>query len=92
MFKILNYLGVIKVLNWLKPTVEGNDGKASARRLTLLSINILFILGNIQAFYVINNTSLIYDVLVLDAIFILVLFGIVSIDNIITLIKMKNGG
>ncbi len=91
MIKFLDFLGIITILTWLRPTVEGNDGKASARRITLFIITVLFVLGNLQVFYVMKETALVRDVLIIDAIFILILFGIVSVDNIITIIKLKSG-
>jgi hypothetical protein len=90
MFRLIHFFGIDSIWNWLRPTVEGDDGKASARRLSAYVIMILFILGNIQAFYVIKDKDLVFDVLILDAVFILVLFGILTIQNVITLYRIKN--
>ncbi len=90
MFKLIEFLGGDIIWKWLKPTFESEDGKASARRLTAYIITILFVLGNIQVFYVIKDDTLVFDTLVLDAVFILVLFGILTIQNIITLYRIKN--
>jgi hypothetical protein len=90
MLKVLSFLGIDSVWNWLRPTVEGEDGKSSARRITAFIVTALYVLGNIQVFYIIKDTSLVMDVLILDAVFILVLFGIITIQNILTFFKMKN--
>lgn len=91
MLKLIEFFGIDVIWKWFKPTFEGDDGKASARKLTVYVITLLFVLGNIQVFFVIKDKSLVFDVLLLDAIFILILFGIVTIQNIITLFKIKNG-
>ncbi len=88
MFRIIQFFGIDSLWKWVRPTLEGDDGKASARRLSIYIIMVLFILGNIQAFYIIQDKDLVFDVLLLDVVFILILFGIVTIQNVITLFKI----
>lgn len=91
MKKILAYLGWYKFLNWLRPTLEDENGKASSKKITALLICLLYIIGNYYVFSTHDkNADLIFKVLVLDACFILVLFGIVTTQNLITLFKIKN--
>lgn len=90
MLNFIKFLGIDVLWEWLRPTVEGEDGKSLARRITAFVVTVLYVLGNIQVFYVIKETTLVVDVLILDAVFILVLFGILTIQNIITLYRIKN--
>ena len=91
MFRFITFIGLDIIWGWIRPTFQGEDGKASSRKLTVYVVTILFILGNIQVFFVIKDKSLVFDVLLLDATFILILFGIITIQNIITLFKIKSG-
>ncbi len=90
MLKVFKFFGLDSVWNWLRPTLEGDDNKSSARRITAFIITTLYVLGNIQVFYIIKETQLIMEVLILDAVFILVLFGIITIQNILTFLQMRN--
>lgn len=79
-----------KFLIWLKPTVEGDDGKSSARRLTAFWIVFLYTIGNGLMFYRCEDWMVLLYLLVIDAIFILMLFGIITVSNLITFWKIKN--
>ena len=90
MFKIIHFFGIDSIWKWLKPTFEGDDGKASSKKLTTYVISLLFILGHIQVYFVINDIELIKHALNLDAIMLSVLIGIFTVQNIFTFMKLKN--
>lgn len=91
MFKLIEFFGVDILWKWLKPTFEGDDGKASSKKLTTYVIVVLFILGHIQVYYVINNIQLIEHTLNLDALMLSVLIGIFTVQNVFTFMKLRNG-
>lgn len=88
MMKLFNFL--LKPLIWLKPTLEGDDNKSSARRITAFLICGLYTYGHYIIFKISTDFSVLFNVLILDALFILVLFGIITVQNLITLVKAKN--
>lgn len=86
---IINYLlslfGVDKLINYLKPSIEDDTTKqASAKRLTALMICSLYAVGHYHVFQTNTDSDLLFKVMVLDAVFILVLFGIVTTQNLLT--------
>lgn len=95
-----------KLIEFLKPSLLGNDGKASARSLTnawivvivtALSANHIYLTNYIIKQTVPNNTVIniidanTYLILVLCA-FIGVLFGIIAFQSITELVRTVRGG
>ena len=84
------------LINWIKPSVEGKDGKASARALTniwyvflntILSIGALYLVNyivtadkvNVEA---VNALWVLIRLILIFNITILIIFGIVTAQNI----------
>jgi len=88
MIKLFNFL--LTPWRWLKPTLEGDDNKSSARRITAFVICVLYFYGHYKIFQISTDFDVLFKVLILDALFILVLFGIITVQNLIMLFKIKN--
>lgn len=70
-------------INWIKPSFEGSDGKASSRKLSAFVVLNVYVVSRIL--YSLKASDPIYQfyALALDAAFTLLLFGIVTAANII---------
>jgi len=77
-----------RILQWLRPSLEGDDGKASYRRLSAWAILMLMIYMTAAG----KLTTMIgLYILITHAVVFLLLVGIITADNIITLVnKYKN--
>lgn len=94
-----------KFIEWLKASLEGNDGKSSAKMLTLLwavvLVTALHVVFMIIAFRVVEKTAptqasldtmdRIRDLIALDWIILLILFGVATIASIIQIFKLFRG-
>lgn len=77
-----------RIIQWLKPSLEGDDNKSSYRRLSALVI--LMLMTYVTAAGKITTMIGLY-VLMTHAVVFLLLVGIITADNIITLVnKYKN--
>ena len=88
MLEILKFLGINLIWTWLKPTLEDDNGKASSKKLTAYLVSMLFTIGNIRVFYTMKDDNMVLFTLIIDATFILILFGIIAIKDIITLYRI----
>lgn len=94
-----------KIIKWLKPSVEGLDGKASARALTnswyvflntILSLGVLYLVyivvksDKVNSEAVLAIKSLIWLIVIYN-ITILLIFGIVTIQNVTQLTRAFKG-
>ncbi len=89
MFRFLKTI-IFGIFKWVRPTLEGDDGKASARRITAYLITFLYASGHSYVFLKTTDGELLFKVLFLDMMFILLLFGILTIQNLIMLWKLNN--
>ena len=95
MYWLLNKLGLMQFILWIKPTLEGTDGKASFRRISALILMTIFVIGCSQVFmHTFKNPNtdafnLMFNVLCLIAIFFCVVTAIVSAQIITELLKSK---
>jgi heme/copper-type cytochrome/quinol oxidase subunit 2 len=92
-------------INWLRPTVEGKDGKSSARALTnvwyvvlnsILSLGVLYLVYFIIKSDKINDQAVnaIWALIWLIAIYnltVLAIFGIVTAQNLTELARIARG-
>lgn len=89
---ILRFLSIDKLITWLRPTLEGEDGKSSARRMTSLLVVFLYIIGHIHFFKEIKDAYWLIRLILIDATFICVLFSIINLQQLLTFfIKVKSG-
>lgn len=89
---LLRWLGLDSAIKWMKPSFEGDDNKSSARRLTTFLIVTLYVIGHVQFFRKINDPYWLIRLILIDAIFICVLFSIINLQQLLTIfIKAKNG-
>jgi hypothetical protein len=90
--KLLKFFGLDALVAWFRPSFEGDDGKSSARRLTSFLIVILYIIGHIRFFKEIVDPYWLIRLILVDAMFICVLFSIINLQQLLTVfIKVKNG-
>jgi hypothetical protein len=95
MYWLLSKLGLMQFLVWIKPTLEGTDGKASFRRISALILMTIFVIGCSVVFkhtfeHPNNNTfDLMFSVLCLIALFFCVVTAIVSAQILTELVKSK---
>jgi hypothetical protein len=94
-----------KIIKWLKPSFEGADGKSSARALTngwyvflntILSLGVLYLVYIVVKSETVNSEavlaikSLIWLIVIYN-ITILLIFGIVTIQNVTQLTRAFKG-
>jgi hypothetical protein len=92
---LLTKLGLMEFLLWVKPTLEGTDGKASFRRVSALILMNIFCIGCTIVFTHVfkdpskNGFDLMFSVLCLIAVFFCVVTAIVSVQIIAEFLKSK---
>lgn len=86
-------IGIVKdFIKWVKPSFEGENGTASSRRLSAFTVLTVYV--SCRVLYARGVTDPYYLLLaqIVDALFILLLFGIVTFQQVITLkegLKLK---
>ncbi len=80
--------GFIKLILWIKPSFEDDNHIASSRRLAAFTIIMIYMYSRILFMYHVTDPYYLLLGSIVDALFALLLFGIVTIQNIIAL---KNG-
>lgn len=94
-----------KLIAWIKPSLEGTDGKSSSKAITLLWVVVLatalhclfgYIAIRILEKEVATETSLkvmdrIRDLIALDWIVMLILFGVATVASLVQLFKSIRG-
>lgn len=80
---------ISKFINWLRPSFEGNDNKASSRKLTAFAVVFTYVYCRMQfaKMVVVVNKYVIWAFSI-DAVFILLLFSIITIQHIVELFKI----
>lgn len=89
MFIILRFLGFGIIWSWLRPTFEDENEKASARKITAYLVSMLFAIGNLRVFYLMKDDNMVIYTLIIDAILLLLIFGILTIKDVINIYKLK---
>jgi hypothetical protein len=77
-----------RIINWIRPSLEGDDNKSSYRRLSALVLLMLMVYLGVAG--KITNTTMFYALLVYSSTF-LMLVGILTADNIITFVSKCRG-
>lgn len=92
----MKWKNVSEFITWLRPSVEGKDGRSSARALTnvwyvilntMLSIGVLMLVKHIVTVDKVNERAvealwvLIWLIIILNAV-ILIIFGLVTAQNV----------
>lgn len=80
-------IALIDFLSWLSKSFS-NSGDVSGRRLTAFSVNAMYLFA--RGWYVIHCTDIAYQLYgcILDSLYVLLLFGIVTMQQIT---ELKNG-
>lgn len=78
---------MFKFLEWISKSF-GSTGEVSGRRLTAFAVTCMYLFS--RCYYVLHQTDVYYQFLgfVVDALFVLLLFGIVTMQQIT---ELKNG-
>ena len=84
--------GFFGLISWVRPSFEDTNGHSSSRRLTAFSIVITYIVCRFSyAKHVVDSYYLLAG-LIVDALFVLLLFGIVTFQQVLALKdNLKNG-
>ena len=78
---------ISKAFNWFTSSVDNNRTGASGRKLTAIVIVALMVHGHLH--WVDNKNY--YDIHFLDVVFVCVLLGIFTVEQVIKLFIAKNG-
>ena len=84
--------GISNIINWIKPSFEDTNGHSSSRRLTAFAIVITYITCRFSYAKHVNDSYYLLAGLIVDALFTLLLFGIVTFQQVLALKdNLKNG-
>lgn len=86
MRRLIRFIGLETIWFWLKPTFE-EKGEASPKKLTAYVVTVLYVIGNLRVFYAMIDDNMVIYTLIIDAVFLCVLFNIISKKDIVDIIK-----
>ena len=78
------------LLKWIRPSFEDTNGQASSRRLTAFAIVVTYISCRLSYANHVDDSYYLLAALVVDTLFILLLFGIVTFQQIANFRNFKN--
>ncbi len=76
---------IYNVVMWFKPSLEGDDGKSSSRRITTFVVLQVYVHSRIKYNTIVTNPYWLLIGNIVDGLFILLLAGIVSFQQILEL-------
>jgi len=79
------FRGIKSLVVWIKPSFEGEKGSASSRRLTAFTVMGMYMYSRIIFTSKITDPYWLLLGSITDAIFVLVLFGIVTVQQVLAL-------
>jgi hypothetical protein len=80
-----------KIIQFLKPSFTGVDGKASSRKFTAFWVMLIYTVTSILFMFQVNEANFLLFSLALHSGFVLILLGIITISNIIHFYRLHKG-